>query len=493
MLYYDPTVSDTLSDMEETTTDTFTYTLTDGNSGTSVTGTVTVTINGSSTPGEATIVLNGDSISVSGSGATASGSTVTITSAGTYTISGTLNDGQVIVDSDDEEDVTLILNGVDITCSDIAPIYVVNAANAVITLADGTVNYITDGDTYTYESADIDEPNAAIYSGDGIQTSNAEDSTKGYATIVGGTVDITAGSDGIQAETTILITGGDVTISAGGGSSSGSTDSGKGLKAVLGVTIEGGTVEVDSADDAVHPDGSITITGGSTTLASADDAIHGETSVAISGGTISVTTCYEGIDSPTITIDDATVNNDGEITVDPEPQPGEDSTDGRITLIAPQSDPDISDSGGLTGFAYLDGDGDGDWIRDDGECGITGAQITLTGSGLSGNALDLIALTQGDGSCSFDGLTAGTYQLTERQPAAMSDGQDSTTASGATVSDDTIMDIVLESGAVSTGNNFGEAGFSPSTSRSTCSSLRRHLQKNAFSRRLPRPRNSAAT
>lgn len=369
-LYYDPTVSDTLAGMEETTSDSFTYTLTDGSSGTAVTGTVTVTINGSSTPGEASIVLNGDSIAVTGSGATASGSTVTITSAGTYTISGTLNDGQVIVDSDAEEDVTLVLNGVDITCSDSAPIYVVNAANAVITLADGTANYITDGSTYQYETTDTDEPNAAIFSkddlkingsgsltvdanfnngisssddldiisgnitvtainhgikgkdsvvitdgtiavsagGDGIQSDNDEDTSKGYVTIAGGTLDITAASDGIQAETTVLISGGDVTVSAGGGSSSGSTDSGKGIKAVVGVAIDGGTVNVNSADDAVHTDGSIGITGGSLTLSTADDAIHGESSVAISGGTISVTACYEGIDSPDITIDDATVS-----------------------------------------------------------------------------------------------------------------------------------------------------------------------------------------
>lgn len=106
------------------------------------------------------------------------------------------------------------------------------------------------------------------------------------------------------------------------------------------------------------------------------------------------------------------VINDGEIPVYPEPKSGDDSADGLITLIASPSDSDTSDSGGLAGYVYLDSDSDG--IRDDGECGIPGAQITLTGSDLSGNALDLIALTQGDGSYSFDGLVAGTYQLRER-------------------------------------------------------------------------------
>jgi len=381
-LHYDPTVSSTLAALESTVTDSFTYTLTDGHSGVAVTGTVTVTLNGSTTSGVTYINLQGSSIAVTGNGATVSGSVVTITSAGTYSISGTLNDGQVIVDSSDEEDVELILNGVDITCSDSAPIYVASAENAVITLADDTQNYITDGTTYTYDSADTDEPDAAIFSnddlkingngslivdanynngiaskddldinggnitvtavnhgirgkdsvvivdgtvtvnagGDGIQSNNDEDATKGYVTIEGGTLNITAASDGIQAETTVYITGGDITISAGGGSACGADDTGKGIKGALGVTIDAGTIDavsidVDSADDAVHSDGAVTINGGDITLATADDAIHAETAVAINGGDISITTSYEGIDAPAITINDGTIDvvatNDG--------------------------------------------------------------------------------------------------------------------------------------------------------------------------------------
>ena len=113
-LHYDPTASTTLTG-GSVTSDSFTYTLTDGNTGVAVTGTVTINLNDT---GTTSIVFNGDSISVSGSGATVDGSTVTLTSARTYTLSGTLNDGQVIVDSNDDEDVVIILNGVDITCSD---------------------------------------------------------------------------------------------------------------------------------------------------------------------------------------------------------------------------------------------------------------------------------------------------------------------------------------------------------------------------------------
>ena len=69
----------------------------------------------------ATIKLSGDTIAVDGSGVTVNGSTAIITSSGTYNISGILDDGQIIVDTEDEETVVLVLNGVDITCDASAP------------------------------------------------------------------------------------------------------------------------------------------------------------------------------------------------------------------------------------------------------------------------------------------------------------------------------------------------------------------------------------
>ncbi len=91
------------------------------------------------------ITLNGDSIAFAGTGATVSGSTITITEPGTYVLSGTLNDGQIVVDTATGGNVRLVLNGADITCSTSAPIYVKNADKAIITLADGTQNKVTDG------------------------------------------------------------------------------------------------------------------------------------------------------------------------------------------------------------------------------------------------------------------------------------------------------------------------------------------------------------
>ena len=116
--------------------------------------------------GMATITLAGDSVSVEGDGISVNGTIVTITAAGTYSISGTLNNGQIVVDTQDKETVNLILNGIDISYATSAPIYVSNADKTVITLANGTENVVTDGTSYVFPDTETDEPNAAIFSKD---------------------------------------------------------------------------------------------------------------------------------------------------------------------------------------------------------------------------------------------------------------------------------------------------------------------------------------
>ena len=350
---------------------------------------------GNSDPAATIITLTGDTITVEGSGATADGATVTITSAGTYNISGVLNDGQIIVDTADQETVKITLNGVQITSSTSAPIYVANAEKTVITLAAGTQNYVTDGDAYVFADAQTDEPNAAIFShddltikgdgaltvngnynhgifskddlkitggnitvnaandglkgrdsiaikdgvitinagGDGMQSNNDKDTEKGYIAIEGGRIDITAGEDGIQAKTNLLVNAGEITITTGGGSANTNvssegnpnggmwggrgmrqgnpnkpTDSAKGLKAGVDVTITGGVIAIDAADDAIHSNSSITINGGELLLASGDDAIHADETLTINGGNLNITRSYEGLESAIITINDGTIH-----------------------------------------------------------------------------------------------------------------------------------------------------------------------------------------
>ncbi len=117
--------------------------------------------------GEVTCNINLDSsITVSGTGATVSDNKVTITSSGVYEISGTSSNCQIIVNSESEENVYLVLNNVNLTYENSAPIYVQAAKNAILVLPDGTTNTITDGDSYTFEDSTTDEPNATIFSKD---------------------------------------------------------------------------------------------------------------------------------------------------------------------------------------------------------------------------------------------------------------------------------------------------------------------------------------
>lgn len=321
-----------------------------------------------------TIRLSGDTADVTGGGVTIDGSVVTITSAGTFDISGTLNDGRIIVDTQDEETVVLLLDGVDITSSSSAPITINNAEKAVITLVEGSENYVSDASDYVFDDPAEEEPNAAIFSkddltingnglliveanfnhgiaskddlkitggtitvsavndgikgrdsvaikdgfltihagGDGLQSNNDVDAEKGIVSIEGGVLDIAAGLDGIQAETSLLVSGGEITVVTGGGSGANYDygDSAKGLKAGLALTVTGGVISIDAADDALHSEGDITIDNGQITLSTADDGLHAEATLEINGGALTIVESYEGLEGKDIIINDGTIHLD---------------------------------------------------------------------------------------------------------------------------------------------------------------------------------------
>ncbi len=319
------------------------------------------------------ISLNGTTISANDAGVSLAGNLATITAPGTYRLSGTLDDGQIIVASAADEPLTLILDGVSISSATSAPLYVQQAAAVTIILADGTDNTLVDGASYTYASPDQDEPNAALFSddplfitgngtltvkanfndgitskdsltisggtisvnatddgirgkdqliieggtlqvqagGDGLVSDNADDAALGYVSISGGVIAITAGGDGIQAASDLVATDGEVQISAGGGSNASlaADQSAKGLKAVRSITIDGGNFALNVAEDALHADASITINGGNFTLAAGDDGVHAETSLVINDGELNISQSYEGIESA------ALVLNGGRVTI----------------------------------------------------------------------------------------------------------------------------------------------------------------------------------
>lgn len=167
----------------------------------------------------------------------------------------------------------------------------VTAANHAIRGRDSVT--ITDG-TFTLNSG-----------ADGIQSNNDEDEAKGLISIEGGTFNITAGNDGIQAETNLSISGGEFEIKTASGHESTDIDteeSYKGIKANGNVFVSNGTFTIDSADDSIHSNGDIKLEGGEFTLSSGDDGVHADGDMIVEPVSIDIITCYEGLESKTMTI-----------------------------------------------------------------------------------------------------------------------------------------------------------------------------------------------
>ena len=158
-------------------------------------------------------------------GVTVKDGVITITAAGAYRLSGTLADGQVVVDTEDSGSVYLILDNASITNSDGSAIVIDKADLALIVLADGTTNTVTDGSSYA--ATGDDDPNAAIWSdpnltilGEGSLTVNGNyndgiNSSDGLV-IASGTVTVTAKDDGIRGKDYLVIKDGTVTVTSGG-------------------------------------------------------------------------------------------------------------------------------------------------------------------------------------------------------------------------------------------------------------------------------------
>jgi len=384
------------------------------------------------------IYLNGDTAEYTGSNISVSGSTVTITDAGTYYISGTLDDGSIVIDTDADADVILVLNGVSITCSNSAAIYCSQCSMLIINLVEGTTSTLTDGDSYEYESEDTDEPNACLYcdddltingsgslvvngnynngivakdtlkiyngnitvyavnnaikgkdaimisggvtevesDGDGIKSDNDTDTSKGYVIIEGGVVTIDAEEDGISAETTVKITGGTVNITTGDGSSTTSSGSSN-----WGWSTSSSSTVSKKGIKATYL---IVIEGGEITIDSEDDSIHSNGSVDITDGTLEISSGDDGIHGDTrLTI------SGGEINVTKSYEGLEASTiniDGGTTYVV-ASDDGLNSAGGSDSSSTSGRTGMNSFSSSTGTLNITGGYlyVNATGDGLDSN------------------------------------------------------------------------------------------------------------
>ncbi|MBQ3376350.1 MAG: carbohydrate-binding domain-containing protein [Erysipelotrichaceae bacterium] len=338
-----------------------------------------------------TVSFSGSDVSVTGKNITVSGSTVKITAEGTYVLSGN-GTATVIVETDSNSKVQIILNNLTLQGENNAAILIGQADKVFITLADNTVNTLSDPSsyTYTYDGTDVD---AALFAKDdltinGTGTLNVTGNKshgivcKDDLIIAGATVSVTSKNTAINGKDSVLLISATVSVNAGtdGIKSANDTDAGKGyiyinsstvtakatdkgLQATSAIIIDSGTISVTARDDGIHSDKDILINSGTLTVNSGDDGIHRDHTLEINDGMVTVK-AGEGMEATIVTL------NDGEVTIN--------ASDDGINAAKKVSGvtPCITINGGTLTINM--GQGDTDALDSNGNLIINGGYISIT-------------------------------------------------------------------------------------------------------------------
>ena len=420
------------------------------------------------------IQLNGSTALCSSDAVSVNGGQITLLQEGVYLLSGTLEEGQILVNADDSAKVQIVLHGADITSASSAAIYCQAADKLFLTLAAGTENRLANGgsfpqaddsniDAVLFSKTDltlngegsltVDSPaghgivskdeltvtggsyqltaakqgltgkdSVAIAGGNftitagttGILARNEEDDTLGNLYIADGSFTIQAQRDAIRASGELQIDGGSYTLITGGGSESAVMKSGdsvgrpgfdrsspaenasdgqentascKGIKAGGALTVNGGSFDLDTADDGLHAGADVTVTGGLFTIRTGDDAIHSDAALLIRSGSFTIPYCYEGLEGLTVIIEggslDITARDDGINAAG-----GADGS-GTAQGFGPQDPFAVSESCSVTiNGGSITIVSDGDCIDSNGSLTVNGGTLKLTCNGNGNTAID---------------------------------------------------------------------------------------------------------
>ncbi|KUM35318.1 carbohydrate-binding domain-containing protein [Arthrobacter sp. EpRS71] len=240
--------------------------------------------------------------SSSSTGVAVDGNTVTISAAGTYRLSGSLSDGQIVVAAGEEDTVRIILDGVELGNSTGSPFVVQSADEAIVYLEDGSTNTLTDATSYADQSEDA--PNAALYSmadltiaGTGSLTVNGESNdgivSKDGLVMAAGKVTVDAVDDGIRGKDYTVLLDGAYQVTAGGDGvkADNETDEGRGW-----LLVSGGSLTVNAGDDGVKAYNTLTVSGGTVNVAESEEGLEAQ-HIAITGGDVSVTANDDGVNA----------------------------------------------------------------------------------------------------------------------------------------------------------------------------------------------------
>lgn len=350
------------------------------------------------------IMLSDSSIAVDGSGASANGDTLTIKSAGTYVLSGTLSDGQIVVDAGKEDTVKIVLNGADLKSSNSAPIYSKQSKKTIITLAKGTSNKIEDAVSYDYAEGE-DEPDAAVFSQDDLTINGS------------GSLSVTGNfNNGIGSKDDLVITGGNITI----------TSANDALRGRDSIAIKRGTFTIDAGGDGLQSNndedvekGWISIDGGAFKITAESDGIQATTSLVVNSGTIDISKCYEGLEGANVTVNGGNIR----IKADDDGLNAAGGNDGSSVDARPIENASSDDSTYFIRIngGYLTVDAAGDGIDANGSLYFSGGTVLVSGPTNNGNgALDY------DGTCE---ITGGTLAIAGSSGMAQSPGNTSSQSS----------------------------------------------------------------
>ncbi len=287
------------------------------------------------------ITLTGDSAQCDSKTVSVFGGTVVISGEGVYLLSGSLEEGMIIVEAPDTAKVQLVLAGASVSNSSNAAIYVKSADKVFVTLAEGTVNKLENGGSYI--PMDDNNIDGVIFSkcdltinGSGSLAVTAAAGhgivTKDDLRVTGGSIDITAAGHGLSGKDSVRIAAGTVSVISGkdgirsehdtneekgyvyiGGGEFTVVSEGDGISASKTVQIDGGrfvitagggstnkTIARNSDGDEVSTKGikgagTVVINDGEFVIDSQDDALHSNASLMVNGGEFQIATGDDGL------------------------------------------------------------------------------------------------------------------------------------------------------------------------------------------------------
>lgn len=215
--------------------------------------------------------------STDGSTITQNDSVYTITQAGEYTVTGLLSEGQIVVNADDNAEITIVLNGTSITCSNGSPIYIKNADNVKIKSEENTYNCIVDARTEADDNSDnssCENGNAAIYAACDLKLVG-----KGALSVTGNY------NNGIQSKDDISIKNVTIKVNAVNNAIKGNDEAAIESGEIIAISRKGDGIKTSNSSLSTKgkQKGNVIISGGNIDIYAACDGIDAAYGVDVSG------------------------------------------------------------------------------------------------------------------------------------------------------------------------------------------------------------------